>query len=209
MVGIKKEAALKVKENFLSLSNVLESHKTVLLSMVDDILYRENDYFEVKYNGPQIKDGRLNDFYLQTTALYTGIVSQHSPIDLKKIVDRTLPYRESCFINFDNSQNITEVMFEIIKRTPSGVDSVRLYLDKDFNLFDFSWQSKKKFAPFTNKVFNFKDLPLSDIISFLKLQFNINENLIELFPELTIPSAYNFNADEFKDRLELANMLLD
>lgn len=47
---IKKEATVRIKEKLLEVSEVFQSHKSVLLSMVDDILYDDNEYFNVDHS---------------------------------------------------------------------------------------------------------------------------------------------------------------
>lgn len=211
---VKHHATLKIKENINKLSAIFPSHKSILLSMLDDILYENNDYFNIQSSGVNLVVlGKVNHLLLKTTAIYTGVVNQHVPLKIRSTNAMHLPYSEVCEISFDNNQNIRDVKFKIFKNDGSTIDIMVLSLNSDFEIIELMLKERpvliNSSMVIRNKEFNYKYLPLADVITLLKLKYNVNENILELFPELLIPSAYNFNSDEFKDRLEVANMMLD
>lgn len=211
---IKKEATVRIKEKLLEVSEVFQSHKSVLLSMVDDILYDDNEYFNVDHSRINIvTQTGLNSFKLTTTAIYTGIITQYAPLKTSNVNMVHLKYHESCELSFDNKQKITNIYFKISRNKNGNLETLKINLSNKFEILKLNWQVWNKMSGTKNVIvnnkFNYHGLPIKDVMLLLKLHFNMNESVSELVPELKTPSAYNFNTDEFQDRLEVVNMMLD
>lgn len=208
--NIKKKATKTIKDNLLKLSSYFECHTTVLMNMIDDILYCENDYFKIqKENINLISNGSVNGFKLMTTTIYTGITNQITPKKYKSMFQHTT-HNENCVISFDNQQNITNVEFKIIRKSISmrDIEIITVNLNGDLNIVNCKWISSIQDKEY-KECFNYSDIPLEDALEILSLKFNKNKEIIELIPELSIESAYDFSRDDFKDRLMIAKMLLE
>lgn len=201
---IKKSATIKIRENLLRLKNLFSVHSFNFMTMCDDMLSVDSDYFVVQYFGnPITKDG-LKGFILTTTSIYSGIFSQNHPLKLHENQN----YYESCDISFDKNQQIVRVEFKITLNKGSNKEFINLLLNSKFEIINFTWRvlySNKDV--FVNDV-NYKGFAIPDFIKFLKLKCNANEQIIELLPELIVPSAYNMNTAEFNNRLEIVDMIL-
>lgn len=107
---IRQKAITTIKEELFKLSKIFKAHQSVLISMVDDILYNENEYLHVeKTNLNQISDGHVNGFKLLTTAIYSGISNQHAPVKYKSrgsVINGQDQLQETCEILFDNQQKL-------------------------------------------------------------------------------------------------------
>lgn len=211
--SIRQKSLAIIKEELFKLSKVFKAHQSVLISMVDDILYNENEYFCIeKINLNQISYGTVNSFKFLTTAIYSGIINQHAPVKYRSrcsVINGQDQLQETCEILFDNQQKIVEVAFKIIRKQNMTLDKVKISFDENMQIKDFQWDLLENLRTKTQRNFNYTGLPMSDSLDFLKLKFNFNDTIAEIFPELTIPSAYNFKDNEYEDRLLLVDMLLD
>jgi len=210
---IKKEATLKIKDNLISLSNIFQSHKSILLSMIDDVLSDENNYFKVGHTkiNPITPTG-LNPFTLTTTAIYSGIVSQYTPLKINYGSALNSTYNETCEIMFDRNQNIEKLFFKMHKNRNGKLEKIKIGFNKKFEIINIDWKICNMMAKdkmIVDVKFNHHELPIEDVIKLIRLKFNLNESIMELMPEITVPSAYNFTNDEFSDRLKIAEMMLD
>lgn len=200
---IKKDANNRIKENIIKLSQMFKTHQSVLMSICEDVLFSDNDYFSLQNSQMnQISNGHVNAFKLMTTAIYTGISLDSTPRKIKT------NNPEQCSIYFDNQQNITSFKFQITKTTMNGqIEVIELLFNENAKLIYVDWRHRVN-GVIHSKEFNIKGLSLIEIIEILSLKFNMNETINDLIPELTVPSAYNFNSAEFQDRLLVARMIL-
>jgi hypothetical protein len=210
---IRQKAVTIIKEELFKLSKVFKAHQSVLISMIDDILYNENEYFCIeKTNLNQISYGTVNSFKLLTTAIYSGINNQHAPVKYRSrgsVINGQDQLQETCEILFDNQQKIVEVAFKIIRKQNITLDKLIILFDENMQIKDFQWDVLENLRTKTQRNFNYTGLSANDSLDLLKLKFNFNDTISEIFPELTIPSAYNFQDNKYKDRLLLVDMLLD
>lgn len=121
-------------------------------------------------------------------------------------------------IHFDSKQNISHIVFALMyfvnySKFDRGV--IRLIYDAKFKFIGreleehvYNQTTRKNISTSLKKN---KDMVCSEEeeLFLMGLYFNKNnEMLTETVPEINIESAYNFNSDEFKDRLCLVNMFL-
>lgn len=202
---IKKAAIIKIKENLLHLSSLFCIHKFNFVNMCDEILFSSDDYFTVNFGPEPITHDELNSFLLTTTSIYSGIFSQQIPFKLKIIQN----YHESCVISFNRQQKIISVEFKIILNRGSNKELINLRLNSKFKIINFTWKVIDRHRNCFNHDINYNGFSIPDFIQLLKLKCNANEQINELLPELVIPSAYNMRTEEFKNRLEVVDMILN
>lgn len=210
---VKKEATIRIKENLLNISNLFQSHKSILISMIDDILYDENNYFKIAHTqiNPITSSG-VNRFSLETTAIYSGIISQYTPLKINYGSALNLTYNEVCEIIFDENQNIEKVIFKIHKNRNGKLENIKISLNKKLEIISVTWKILDKLTyngSIFERKFNHHKIPIKDVFQLIRLQLNLNESIREILPEITEPSAYNFNTEEFADRLKIVEMMLD
>lgn len=202
---IKKSATIKIRENLLRLINLFSYHEFNFMTMCDEILSSSDDYFTVQHFGSElVTPYEVNSFLLTTTSIYSGIFSQQIPLKLKNIHN----YSESCVISFNRQQKIISVEFKIILNKGYNKEFITLRLNSKFEIINFTWKFIDRYKNCFNHDINYKGFAVPDFIQLLKLKCNANEQIIELLPELVIPSAYDMKTDEFKDRLEVVDMIL-
>lgn len=137
-----------------------------------------------------------NKLEIETNIFNTNIVS----CDSKSFV-------QNCKISFDTDIKISNFNF-VIKQVKLGDYWMYSFdLDSNLNLIKYSRidlingkiQSTKKLCD---------GLTFEELVSILKFKLSYNDGIYEIIPEVVIPSAYNFNTEDFKKRLLIAEMLL-
>ena len=121
-------------------------------------------------------------------------------------------------IHFDSKQNISHIVFALMyfvnySKFDRGV--IRLIYDAKFKLIGreleenvYNQTTRRNISTSLKK---HKDMVCSEEeeLFLMGLYFNKNnEMMTENLPEINIESAYDFNSDEFKNRLCLVNMFL-
>lgn len=133
---------------------------------------------------------------LSTTILRSGIV----PISSKS-------FCEKCDIEFDDNLNIIAIEFKIKQITLGDYYIYVFKLDANFNIKDSCLieviNKKIRSSDYSYNKFVFKDL-----VSILKFKLSENPYIYEVIPEVIVPSVYDFNSEDFKKRLLIAEMLL-
>lgn len=210
---VKKEATIRLKRNLINLSNIFQSHKSILVSMIDDILYDENNYFTTEHTkiNPITPSG-VNPFTLKTTAIYSGIVSQYTPLKVNYGSALNSTYNETCEIIFDENQNIEKVIFKVHKNINGKLENIKISFNKKFEIISVNWKVLDKSinnGSIFERKFNHREIPVKDVIQLIRLQLNLNESIRELVPEIIEPAAYDFKTEEFEDRLKIVEMMLD
>lgn len=51
-------------------------------------------------------------------------------------------------------------------------------------------------------------ITFEELVYILKFKLSDNDGIYEIIPEIIMPSAYDFNSEDFKKRLLIAEMLL-
>lgn len=121
-------------------------------------------------------------------------------------------------IYFDSKQNIDHIDFSLmyfVNGSKFDKGTIRLIYDSEFKFIGRDLEEyvvSFRIADFkSTKLKKNKDMVCSEEeeLFLMGLYFNKNnEMLTETLPEINIESAYDFNSDEFKDRLCLVKMLL-
>lgn len=203
LIDLQQSARIKIKENLLKLSGLFSSHKLILMSMCDDILCADSNYFVIQHFWPSTQK-EIKSFILTTTAIYSGIFTQLNPLKIKDNQD----YHESCVISFSEQQKIISVEFKIILNRCSKKELITIRLNSRFEIINFTWKAMDNSKIIFQHDIDYKGFSAPDFVQLLRLECNATEQIIELLPELVIPSAYNMRSDEFKDRLSLVDMIL-
>jgi hypothetical protein len=115
----------------------------------------------------------------------------------------------TCDISFDTSTKITKITFvfqlKAVDRYKITQDIISF--DQDLNLKKYE---KKHYVDhnITIDVVPTYGLSNRDFFFLLNLKFCPHNEINDVLPELTTPSAYDFNSIDFKNRLNTAEMLL-
>lgn len=147
---------------------------------------------------------------------YTFTISYHNEGNLMKvqtnifrtgITDTVANFTEKAVITFNKNMKIESFQF-ILKKVKIGQYCIHFFnLDKNFEVESF-----KKTSSINKKIIvdecNNVGLSLKDYSAILKLQLPESLDIYETLPEINIPSAYDFNSEDFKKRLLIAEMLL-
>lgn len=113
-------------------------------------------------------------------------------------------------VGFDCYFNIVYVHFKSIKREIANVQTVEILFNKNLDLESLEFKSLKKRddVPLMGLKKTNKLLSLKDEILLFNLYNSKNDEIKELLPEYHTPSAYNFHAEDFKDRLAVYEMMM-
>jgi hypothetical protein len=133
---------------------------------------------------------------IKTNIFNTGIVPNNSSYFIQK-----------CKILFDSYMNISSFEF-IIKQVKLGDFFMYVFdIDPDFNLKSFRRMDMidKKVQSNENHCNGFT---FEELIHILRFKLSDNHDIYETIPEIIVPSAYDFNSEDFKKRLLIAEMLL-
>jgi len=196
---------INIKENLLILSDLFSSHTPTLMTICDDILFKDSHYFAIQHLGPKPTTAEhINSFILTTTSIYSGIFSQRNPLKINVKTN----YSECCVVSFNQQQKIISVEFKIIVNKNFKQELINLRLNSRFEIINFTWKVIQGHKKIIEHDVNYKGFSAPDFIQLLRLKCNSNEQILELLPELLIPSAYNMQTDEFQDRLAVVDMIL-
>ena len=135
-------------------------------------------------------------FSINTNIFNTGIVPNNSSLFIQK-----------CKISFDSDINISSFEFTIKQVKLGDFFMYVFYIDPDFNLKSFRRMDMidKKVQSNENHC---NGLTFEELIYILRFQLSDNHDIYEIIPEIIVPSAYDFNSEDFKKRLLIAEMLL-
>jgi hypothetical protein len=147
---------------------------------------------------------------------YTFTISYHNEGNLMTvqtnifktgITDNIANFTEKAIITFDKDMKIESFQF-ILKKVKIGQYFIHFFdLDKNFEVKSFKSTAsinKKIESDESNNV----GLSLKDYSAILKLKLTESLDIYEILPEIIVPSAYDFNSEDFKKRLLIAEMLL-
>jgi hypothetical protein len=133
---------------------------------------------------------------INTNIFNTGIFPNNSSCFIQK-----------CKISFDSDINISNFEF-IIKQVKLGDFFMYVFeIDPDFNLKSFRRMDMINKKVQSNE-YNCNGFTFEELVFILKFKLSDNDGIYEIIPEVVIPSAYDFNSEDFKKRLLIAEMLL-
>jgi hypothetical protein len=166
----------------------------------NNFLLKNVQYEEWKINNHKkfrvVDNFRNNTLSIETNIFNTGIFPVNSSYFVQK-----------CKILFDSDINISSFQF-IIKQVKIGNYWIYSFdLDSNLNL------TKLSRVDMTGKKMNVDEqhcngLTFKELIHILKFKLSDNDGIYEIIPEVVVPSAYDFNSEDFKKRLLIAEMLL-
>lgn len=207
-----KKVKAKVCHHTIRLINHFKLDQALANHLTDCLVIRDtqfDDQFSFKFGSP-VKGKRIPS----------------SSITLKKIgspfnflLGGNRQANECSFvINFDNNQNINDIVFSFDYRINGSRferGSIKMVYDAKFTLValdlnesDYNIQTKKLTSMTVKKT---EEMMMDEEaeLFLLNMKFNKDHPLLkEALPEIAIDSAYDFNSDDFKSRLELVDMIL-
>lgn len=196
----------KVIEHF-ELGDDLADH--ILNSMChDNVLF--DDQFIFKFNNTPQKGKKIST----------------SDIKLKKVEsplefyagNNKLKQPPECVIQFDENQKVISITLTytyLIKGFQFEQSVINLEYDANYNLIRCKFtenyvnmSTKKLTTVNTDKKVNMLCDEKEEIF-LINMRFNRDNTMLqEILPELSVPSAYDFNSDDYKSRLEMVDMIL-
>lgn len=116
---------------------------------------------------------------------------------------------DSFIFKFDDHFNIEKITYSTMSQL-SLVQQLILTFDKNLKLKNFDYKSIDRFTKTVNEKIKDENTLSSfeDEIFFLQLKRFKSSDIKELMPEFYIPSAYNFHSEDFKDRLNIYEMMM-
>lgn len=215
MNELKKLEKQKKMEEDLLLARI-EQNKKIISAIQEKLTFlndNENDFEYICNNflltGCQYEEWKINNFKkfslfesakglsIDTNIFNTDIFPKNSNYVVQK-----------CKISFDSDMKIASINF-IIKQIKVGNYWMYSFdLDSNFNLnkvcrMDMATGQKMKI----NEQ-HCSGITFEEIVSILKFKLSDNDMIYETIPEVVVPSAYDFNGEDFKKRLLIAEMLL-
>jgi hypothetical protein len=202
----------------LSDNRLKEASNAVKLKICDSLSILENKFgikfdFKINDNGRDIVFSSHDNYKLEAYQTHGKIVfkpvlndSENEFVLNSQDFKFSIPNAIKSFfiVSFDYDFNITSIRFSSLKRLQSGIARITVLFDNDFELNDIDYYSTN------NSSFNKKG---DSLLSFheesllFSLLNNDSEEIKNLLPEYYIPSAYDFNTEEFADRLKVYSML--
>lgn len=136
-------------------------------------------------------------FLINTNIFNTGIFPNNSSFFIQK-----------CKISFDSDIKIKGFNFTIKQVKIGNYWIYSFDLDSDFNLnkvcrIDMATGQQMK----THEDYC-TGITFEELVYILKFKLSDNDGIYEIIPEIIMPSAYDFNSEDFKKRLLIAEMLL-
>lgn len=186
-------------------SKILES-----LSLIENKFGIKFD-FKIKDNGKTIVFSSHQNYTLKAYQTHGKIVFTPSCEDNEFILNAcnfqfSIPHAtKSLFIvSFDDDFDISSIRFSSLKTLQKGISRITVLFNDNFELSNIEYHSThgESFKKNHNNLLSFDEEAL-----LFKLLTNNNEDIKDLLPEYYIPSAYNFHSVEFKDRLNVYNMM--
>lgn len=147
-------------------------------------------YFKIVYGG--------GSFNITTNLISTGVGHLSS-----------MGFEEECRIKFNDFHNIVDVEFNSINKRIALINRERYIFTFDNQLKLIKYEKRYiKNNKICNEVVLDIGLPFKEYVFILNLKISHNEYIDELLPEFSTPSAYNFNSQSYKDRVNTVEMLL-
>jgi hypothetical protein len=185
----------------------IKSKLKILNDTSNDFEYVCNNFL---LNGVEYKEWKINNhkkftiwesdkdkkLSISTNIFNTGIFPVNSSFVVQK-----------CDILFDADMKISNFNF-IIKQVKLGDYWMYSFdLDSNFNLIKFyRIDMIHKKMKSTDEICD--SLTFEELVFILKFKLSDNDAIYEIIPEVVVPSAYDFNSEDFNKRLLIAEMLL-
>lgn len=187
--------------------DAIKSKLRILNDTSNDFEYVCNNFL---LNGVEYKEWNINNhkkftiwesnkekkLSISTNIFNTGIF----PVNSSFFIQR-------CDILFDEDMKISNFNF-IIKQVKMGDYWMYSFdLDSNFNLIKFNrFDMINKKMKSTGEICD--SITFEELVFILKFKLSNNDGIYEIIPEVIVPSAYDFNSEDFKKRLLIAEMLL-
>lgn len=184
------------------LSTVFKHDASLLDNFFDQIYLTKNYYYSSV--GKNTKNMKFNLSYAdQKFTLYTNVFS----IDVDYF--NSSNFNISGCVDFDIFTKIKTVtlIFQSISSNRYEIKQDIISFDNNLNLFKYQ---KKQYVDRELKTENIPvdGIDNQDFLLLLNLKFYKGNEINHILPEIKIPSAYNFYSEDFKNRLDIAKMLL-
>jgi hypothetical protein len=184
----------KFCENLAKIENLLNLNIESTYTLIDD-----------KFTIHAVHDTTLTPFTYDCLNQTTDIGFRCSQFSF------ILPEPSKSVLNvvFDRCFNINYVEFKSMAKDGSGFSKIELVFNKYLALESIKFQPSTYRADVS--LIEMKKgnlvLPLADEVLLFKLYCTRGDEVKQLLPEYYIPSAYDFNTEDFLDRLSVFSML--
>lgn len=196
----------------------IQSKKTTIQEKIHESILKIEQHFNIKLDYDVTDVG--NDIIIKgveehSFTIFKWFQSKLKPDHLLNLNCKGFPFtlpqssKSIFFITFNDDFSIKKAQFRTAFINNGDVVWLKLYFN---NLLMLEHIEKTYIPRLGGKnivVIKSSDMlcPFDDEVVLFKLAHNKNEEVKELLPEYYIPSAYDFNTEEFADRLKVYSML--
>lgn len=179
---------------------------------IRDFLFTHKDErYEMEHTSNSFSSDKFfKSFRLRTDSIFSHINKNCNSKKIDYVINRSYKdYGQSEWVDifFDEKQNISSLIFVGFNSiSPMHYDFRSMYVNKEFSLGIMNIRDYK-YGQFKEYEFNIFQTSLNEIIDIIDLKLSKNEQVQVLLPELFIPSAYQFNSEDLKNRMILAEII--
>jgi len=210
---------LNTQATLQEFNEYIQEKKKSIIQKIHESIFKIEQHFNIKFTYDVMEFD--NDIIIKGVDEYSFTVSKWfqskiHPYNLLKFNCTGFPFvlpnshKTIFFITFNDDFDIKEAQFRTSFLTKKGnITGLKIFFDKslELNLIENSYipsgGGKNSYSLKTSEMM----CPFSDEVILFRLSYNTSEEVQELLPEFYIPSAYNFQSEDFKNRLAVYEMM--
>lgn len=187
----------ELTKTILKISSLFDHNKDFITKLI------ESDFEPSLLNDSETRVSEI-EYDDNTDNKYINIMTTELKCDFKfnDVID------EYCIIEVLENGNLSKLNFFIMRIRNNKRESIWIHYDLNLKIKELKLKSKS--IEFT---FNPDGLDIKDIEKIIKIKYyieknkNIDSDDIIMFPEMVIPSVYDFNNKDIENRISLLEMI--